>query len=48
MKKIKKKILRIKTLIIIILKLVIQNIKLNNILHLNKLFLKIDKLIEMK
>ena len=48
MKKIKKKILIIKTLIITIVRQVIQNIKLFRILILKKLFLKIDKLIEMK
>ena len=48
MKKLKKKILIIKTLIIIILKVVIQNIKLFNISILNKLFMKIDKSIEIK
>ena len=48
MKKIKKKILIIKILIIIILKLVVQNIKQFSILILNKLFPKIYKLIEVR
>jgi len=45
MKKLKKKILIIKILIITILKLEDKNIKLFSILILNKLFMKIDKLI---
>ena len=48
MNKTKKKILIIKILIIIILKLVVQNIKQFSILILNKLFPKIYKLIEVK